>query len=129
MTTWMDVLSRCLQLILMATLPVLAGILAAYVKVWLKQRQAEIEGQLNEQQLFLIHEAVRLAVTAAKQSGTWDKTLETGLAKKQYALAWAEHYLAQFNVVLDLETLSGLVEAAVWTELHPWKVTGSVEKA
>jgi len=118
--TWADVISRCLQIILEALLPVAVAVLAAYVHQWLKQRQMEIEVRLSEHQKKMLREAVELAVKAAEQSGLWDKALETGKAKKEFALSWASRYLEEFGLTLDLETLSGLIEAAVWDELTPW---------
>lgn len=113
----MELLSKVLQAILEAALPILAAALAA----WAVGKAREVFRKLKDKnpELYEILKAVsERAVSAAEQvygSGH-------GKEKKEYALKIAENYLRAKGIKLDLTVIEAYIEAAVMDlNLDIWK--------
>lgn len=102
--------SSILQSVLVAVLPVLATALTA----WLIQKAREVGKNINADTMTWIRWAASTAVTAAEQAGAAKLITD----KKEYALTLAEEYLAKQGIKVDLSLLSGIIEAAVMTEIN-----------
>ena len=104
----MELLSKILQAVLEAALPILAAALAS----WVTGKAIEIFKKLKDKnpELYEICKVVsREAVTAAEQvygSGEGQKKLE-------YAINFVEKYLAAKGIHLDIDIILGYIEAAV----------------
>lgn len=104
----MELLSKVLQAVLEASLPILAAALAA----WAMEKAIEMFRKLKDKnpELYEICKVVcREAVTAAEQvygSGEGKKKLE-------YAINFVEKYLAAKGIKLDIDIILGYIEAAV----------------
>lgn len=104
----MELVSKVLQAILEASLPILAAALAA----WAMEKAIEMFRKLKDKnsELYEICKVVcREAVTAAEQvygSGEGKKKLD-------YAINFVEKYLAAKGIKLDIDIILGYIEAAV----------------
>ena len=104
----MELLSKVLQAVLEASLPILAAALAA----WTVEKAIEMFRKLKDKnpELYEICKVVcREAVNAAEQvygSGEGKKKLE-------YAINFVEKYLAAKGIKLDIDIILGYIEAAV----------------
>jgi len=117
----MEHVSEFLQIVFSALITAATPVLVAYVVAWLKARQREIEADLSEQERYLIREALRVAVHAAEQSGLAAGLVKEGEKKKQWAAEVAQQYLARYGLDLDLNELTGLIEATVWEEINRYR--------
>ena len=79
--------------------------------------------QSNDARVDFINKVVEVGVQAAEQAlGTAD-----GQAKKEFAINFAEQWLAQHGVNVELDTLDAAIEAAVMREFnYPANVTPAV---
>lgn len=101
-----DLISELLLKLLTAILPPLAAAATAYFVKAYQVKRAE----LDQQQQWLLDNAVMIAVKAAEQiyeSGD-------GKAKKEYAISVAESWLAKRHLTMDLNALEAAIEAAVF---------------
>lgn len=114
----MEQISEFLQIVLSALITAATPVLVAYAVAWLKARQREIEANLSEQEQYVIREALRVAVHAAEQSGLATGLVKEGEKKKRWAIEIAQQYLSRYGITLDLDELTGLIEATVWEELN-----------
>ena len=104
----MELLSKVLQAILEAALPILVSALA----VWVIGKAREIFKKLRDKnpELYEILRAVcERAVTAAEQVYREGH----GAEKKQYAINVVEEYLAAKGINLNLDVIEAYIEAAV----------------
>ena len=104
----MELLSKVLQAILEAALPILVSALA----VWVIGKAREIFKKLRDKnpELYEILRAVcERAVTAAEQVYREGR----GAEKKAYAIKVVEDYLAAKGINLDLNVIEAYIEAAV----------------
>jgi hypothetical protein len=106
----LEYVSKLLQALLLAVLPVLAAQGSALLFAAYKNKRA----QLNAQNQYMLDTAIRVAVFAAEQIYKGGN----GEAKKAYAFDIAEKWLAQHNLNIDLDVLDAQIEAAVKTELN-----------
>ena len=104
----MELLSKVLQAVLEASLPILAAALAA----WAMEKVIEMSRKLKDKnpELYEICKVVaREGVTAAEQvygSGEGEKKLH-------YAINFVEKYLAAKGIKLDIDIILGYIESAV----------------
>ncbi len=106
----LDYISELVQALLLATLPVLAAQLSAFLFQAYKAKRAE----LDERQRWMLDQVVGIAVLAAEQiyeNGD-------GAEKKAYALNVAEEWIAKRGLTLDLELLNAQIEAAVYSQVE-----------
>ncbi len=104
----MELLSKVLQAVLEASLPILAAALAT----WVMEKAIEMFRKLKDKnpELYEICKVVcREAVTAAEQVyGSGE-----GEQKLHYAINFVEKYLAAKGIKLDIDIILGYIEAAV----------------
>ena len=91
----------------------LLGLLVKYLYKKLDLQVAQFKGRMDQEWRYAIEQAASLAVTAAEQSGIAGLLEGVYSDKKAYACEWAERYLAQYGIVVDLDVLAGLIEAEV----------------
>ena len=104
----MEILSKILQAVLEAALPILAAALAS----WATGKAIEIFKKLRDKnpELYEILKVVcREAVTAAEQVYGGDH----GQEKLKYAINFVEKYLNAKGIKLDIDIILGYIEAAV----------------
>lgn len=103
-----ELVSKILQAVLEAALPILAAALAT----WVTGKAIEIFKKVKDKnpELYEILKVVcREAVTAAEQVyGTGE-----GKKKLEYAINFVEKYLAAKGIKLDIDIILGYIEAAV----------------
>jgi len=114
----MATVSKFVQLFLEATVAAAAPIIAHVLISYIRARGRAIWLSVDAEKRYVIEEVVRMAVTAAEQSGLANEAMQAGEAKKDYALALAEKALAQHGITLDLGLLDAMIEAAVWQEIN-----------
>jgi hypothetical protein len=101
----LDVISKALQTLLDATLPVLAG-MAAF---WLRAKYDEMRARLDEQKRFALDTTVRTAIYAAEQlklSGIVE-------SKLGYVTNLVEQRASDLGLSLSADEIRSLIEAAV----------------
>ena len=101
----MDVISKALQVLLDATLPVIAGYLAAFLKVKFDEARAS----LSESQRSQLDAVVKIAIFAAEQmnlAGEIDSKLD-------YADGIVQSYIDKAGLKISVEDRRALIEAAV----------------
>ena len=112
---WGVFVQQILELVLSALLPVVVGMVAVYIK----SLRDEALGKLKEKDRWMVEEAVRVAVTAAEQSGLAGHIRNEANEKKRYALNVAEAYLTRFGLgSVDLSVLADMIEAEVWRQFN-----------
>ena len=105
MTFDLDVISKALQILLEATLPVVA----AYAAAWLNGKYQELRARQTEQNLYLLDSFIRTAVYAAEQlklGGMADEKLD-------YVTELAQGYINRTKLDISAEELRARIEAAV----------------
>jgi hypothetical protein len=106
----MEYISKLLQNLLLAILPILAAQGVAILIAVYKSKRAE----MTERQQWILDNAVRVAVVAAEQlykAGNGDE-------KKAYALQVAENWIAEKGLTVDLHLLEAQIEAAVFEQFN-----------
>lgn len=107
-----------LQSLIAALVPVTVGailILGSRAYGWLKFK-------LGNERMDGIEAAIRLVVLAAEQSGLTNELLKEGVARKHWAIAEAQRILEERGIQrISVETLSTMIEAAVWDEINQFK--------
>lgn len=109
---WTPILSQ----IVLLFLPVLLAIIT-------KALYSIYHTKLKAEQRTFIEGVVRQAVLMAEQVGLTAVVEDLAKAKKQTAIQWAQHELDANHIKVDVTTLSGLIEAAVFTEFNRWKAS------
>jgi len=113
-----DFVSKFAQEFLSIVLPVLASLLAGLVIAWIKKVIEQVKAKMDERFIWMLDEAVRVAVLAAEQvnlSGFIED-------KKDYAIGVAEKWLAERGYKINLAVPSDRIEAAVMEEFNKGKV-------
>lgn len=113
MVDWMDVLNK----VIVAILGLIAVPIGTMVGYWLKKQIDKVTAEIQAAQpdvFDLLQKFAVSAVQAAEQSGL----LETGEAKKEFAIAQVEKWLNQFGIDVDLDQVDAAIEAAVFAELN-----------
>ena len=116
---WTGILSRVLEAILIAVLPVLFASLAGFLVAKAKLLWAQAK-DWNPTVTDLVERAARFAVIAAEQAGA----AELAKDKKQYALNIAELCLKERNITIDLYLLDAAIEKAVLEVFNTEKLEG-----
>jgi len=106
---WNAILQNVLVAVLSAVVPILVKLLAD----WIRVKSAEMLNGIDQNLRYTIEQAVRIAVQAAEQSGLAGHIAKEAQAKKAYACEFAEKYLEQFGIVIDLDVLADMIEAEV----------------
>mgnify|MGYP001164783793 CR=1 FL=1 len=114
---WMEILSRVLEAILIAVLPVLFASLAGFLVAKAKLLWAQAK-EWNPEVTDLAERAAHFAVVAAEQAGA-AKLIED---KKTYALGIAELWLKERDITIDLKLLDAAIEKAVLEAFKPEKL-------
>ncbi len=115
---WKEFVSVFAQELLVAIAVPLAGLLAGLLIAKIKQAWASAESKIDERYVWMIDEAVRVAVLAAEQS----KLAEHIDNKKEYAIDAATRYLEARGFKIDLALISDRIEAAVMELFNKGKV-------
>ena len=106
-----DFLSQFVQAFLMASIPPLAGMLAAYLVGLIRKTWLEVRSYAGDW-VWLLDEAARIAVRAAEQM----ELAEIISDKKQYAVATVDAFLKEKGFTVDLSLIEAAIEAAVLRE-------------
>ena len=112
-----EILSEFIQTFLLAIVPPLAGMLAAWLlghvrKVW--QQVKDNAGDWG----WMLDEAAKMAVRAAEQL----QLAELIENKKDYAVATVDAYLKEKGFTVDLSIIEAAIEAAVLAEFNRGRV-------
>jgi len=107
-----------LQLIAQIVISVLLPIFLTYAVVAVKSWWAKIKAQIPAEQFAFASGVIKSLVLAAEQSGLAGIIANEGQAKKQWVLDRAEKALAEHGIVMDLDALADMIEAAVKAELN-----------
>ena len=113
-----DFVSKFAQEFLSIVLPVLASLLAGLVIAWIKKVIEQVKAKMDERFIWLLDEAVRIAVLSAEQVNLAGFVED----KKDYAIGVAEKWLAERGYKIDLAVLSDRIEAAVMEEFNKGRV-------
>jgi hypothetical protein len=108
--------SILLQKLLEVAIQVLVPILLGLVGVLVKEAWAWVKAHVDQTKLETAMAVIEALVKAAEQNGLKDELFKVGANKKAYVMDLAAAELAKHNIVLDLETLSAMVESAVYDE-------------
>ena len=107
----MDFLSEFVQAFLMASIPPLAGMLAAWLLGHVRKVWQQVKDNAGDW-VWLLDEAARIAVRAAEQM----ELAEIISDKKQYAVATVDAFLKEKGFNVDLSLIEAAIEAAVLRE-------------
>jgi len=116
----MDVVSELLQKIAVDVVTILAPVAVAFVAAWLSRQTQLVKAKLNAEQWKLITSVVDAAVVAAEQSGLAGYIKDLGSEKRDYALNYAQKFLAQYKITVDTQVLYKLIEQAVYDNFQ-WR--------
>ncbi|MCK4820972.1 phage holin [bacterium] len=115
---WGTILQQILEMAITILLPVILG----FVVVWLRGQIQVQKSKLNGEQLAMAEAFVSSFVFAAEQSGLSEQISTAGEAKKAWVLAQVQTALDAKGISIDIEIISGLIEAAVykaWSDSAP----------
>jgi len=118
---WKDFVSVFVQEFLGIVVPVLASLLAGLLIAWIKKLVEEIKVKMDGRFMWMLDEAVRVAVRAAEQANLAGFVED----KKSYAIDVAEKWLAARGFKVDLGILADQIEAAVMEEFNKEKIIKS----
>jgi len=118
---WKDFVSVFVQEFLGIVVPVLASLLAGLLIAWIKKLVEEIKAKMDHRFIWMLDEAVRVAVLAAEQANLAGFVED----KKAYAIDVAEKWLAARGFKVDLGILADQIEAAVMEEFNKEKIIKS----
>lgn len=107
----LNYISKLLEAILMATLPVLAG---AGVR-WLVAQYDVQRAKLSQETQFWLNFAANVAVQAAEQLYAQND----GAAKKAYAIQVVQGQLDTTGLKIDVAAIEAAIEAAVFSQNVP----------
>jgi len=110
----LEAISPFIQAILEIVLTALAAVAAYYVKQYLAQLVEKLRQNTTREQFALARIIVDQLVAAAEQL----YKDANGDEKKRYVLEQAEKALADYGLILDLQTLDVLIEAAVFDQFN-----------
>ena len=113
--------SVMLQLLLETMITVFVPLIAAFGIQFFRAKIAQVRGQIPADQLALADQVITQFVKAAEQTGLTDELMREGSAKKAMVLQLAETELGRHGINLDLDTLSAMIEAAVYQEFNKGK--------
>lgn len=106
---WSELLSKVVEQVLLAVLPVLAGAATAYVIGLAKTAWAKARAEVGENWVWALEEGAQMAVRAAEQL----KIAELIEDKKDYAVGFLQNYLDGLGLKVDLSLVEAAIEAAV----------------
>lgn len=121
---WQDFVSTFLQEFMGIVLPVLASLLAGLFIAWITKLVNQIKEQLDNRFVWMLEEAVRIAVLAAEQANLAGFVED----KKQYALGVAEKWLGERGFKIDLGVLADRIEAAVMEHFNKDKLPPTTQE-
>lgn len=119
---WKEFVSSFAQELLLAIIVPLAGLLAGLIIAKIKQVLVLAESKIDERYIWMIDEAVRIAVLAAEQA----KLANYIDNKKAYAIDIAQRYLEARGFKIDLALVSDRIEAAVMEQFNRDKLLPAV---
>lgn len=102
-----------LQALLVTAIEVLLPVLLGFLVVVAKNAIEQIKAKVDKEKLDFVLSLVRQFVLAAEQNGLTGALKDEGVAKKAWVLEQLKTELAKKNIHIDLDMLSGLIEAAV----------------
>jgi len=110
MLDWSPILQNVIETVISLLLPVILG----FVVVWLRGLIAQGKAKLTAEQLAMAQAFVAAFVKAAEQSGLTGQLANVGEAKKQWVIAQVQSALEAKGINIDVEVISGLIEAEVY---------------
>jgi LL-H family phage holin len=113
MVDWMDILNKVIVAVLGIIAIPIGTMIGFYVKKQIDKVTAEIKATAPDTFEMLQKFAVA-AVQAAEQSGL----VESGEAKKEFAIDQVEKWLLQSGIDVDLDQVDAAIEAAVFAEIN-----------
>lgn len=115
---WGILLQQVLEMAIAILLPVILG----FAVIWLRGQIEVQKNKLSGEQLAMAEAFVTSFVFAAEQSGLTDQISQVGEAKKAWVLEQVQSALDAKGINIDIEVISGLIEAAVfkaWNDSAP----------
>lgn len=108
-----EMMSQFVEMFLLALVPPLAGMLAAWLLSMVRKAWADVRDRAGDWG-WALEEGARMAVRAAEQM----QLAEMIADKKQYALATVDEYLRARGFTIDIAIIEAAVEAAVLREFN-----------
>lgn len=106
---WGDIITQVLLVLVKAVLPLVLTAIVAWLGLEWKKFQSGKHAELATR----LAEAVKIAVTAAEQSGLAGWIANEKEVKKQFAIDYVERYLEQFGLNVDVDLIADTIEAEV----------------
>ena len=105
-------------------LPVVVAALAVWVRGVLQGLQADFESRVGERRTRQISEIVAAAVAASEQVGLRDDLVDAAASKRSAAINYAQGFLADHGITVNVTTLVTMIEAEVlrqfnWSRVLP----------
>lgn len=107
-----DAFWATVQSLLVTVTPIVVLYIGGKIVKLVADLWADFKAQ-NVDAAYQVEKAVRIAMKAAEQSALIGEIEKLGTAKKEYAIAFAQDWLAKQGVKVDVATLAKLVEANV----------------
>jgi len=104
--------------LLIALVTVATPFVLAQFTLLLRRWQQLYAAQVTLEQDLIIRSIVTLAVRAAEQSGIAGLIADEATNKKAWATLQAQDWLSERGIVVDLNSISGQIEAAINEEVH-----------
>jgi len=111
---WGEVMTQLLVVSITVFLPVILGMLVAWVRPILQKMDEKIAQSMGEQQWTLAKILARQFVQAAEQQGIWDSLLAEGVAKKRWVRDRLDAELRKQGIILDWDAIDAAIESAVY---------------
>lgn len=112
-----EVLQLVIQVVITVLLPVLLAFSIGAMRSW----WVKIKAQIPAEQYAFASSIISQLVLAAEQSGLAGIISNESQEKKQWVIQRAEEELAKVGIILDLNTIADMIEAAVKSELNKSK--------
>lgn len=104
-----ELLQKSLEVAIQVLLPVVLGFLVVFIRA----KIAEVKSKIPQEQMQFASALAKMLVLAAEQNGLIGALEDVGEEKKRWVMGMLDQALKERGIVLDLETLSAMIEAAV----------------
>jgi len=109
---WAELIGGVTEQVLIAVLPVLAGLVSAWLIAQIRRLWGQANNAMSENWRWTLEEGALLVVRAAQQ--LWEENQE----KKDYAVATLQAYLNERGLKADIALIEAAIEAAVLQEFN-----------
>lgn len=110
---WGEVLTKITLAFISATMPVLLGLLVAWLRPVIRNFEDKIATQLGDEQWRFTKSLVLTFVQAAEQRGVWDDLLKEGAKKKEWVKDQLAAVFTSYGLDIDWDEIDAAIEQAV----------------